>query len=92
MGSRFCGVADQTFPRLRGALPAGIAIYSAVSSMIVFSIQYNFCADKPTRKALDELSTLFSYLRTWKIEKNVYINALLPPSERYHRDIFFQVL
>ncbi|KAI4302752.1 hypothetical protein MLD38_038463 [Melastoma candidum] len=69
VGSRFCGVADQAFPRLRGALPA----------------------DKITRKALDELSALFSYLRTWKIEKNVYINALMSPSECYHRDIFFQV-
>ncbi|KAI6699187.1 hypothetical protein NL676_019306 [Syzygium grande] len=69
VGLRFCGAADHTLSRLRGALPA----------------------DKPTRKALDELSNLFSYLRVWRIEKHVYINALMPPSEYYHRDIFFQV-
>lgn len=48
-------------------------------------------ADTPTRKALDELSDLFSYLRVWRIEKNVYIDALMPPTESYHRDLFFQV-
>ncbi|OMO57620.1 hypothetical protein CCACVL1_25734 [Corchorus capsularis] len=48
-------------------------------------------ADKPTRKALDELSELFSYLRVWSIEKNVYIDALMPPTENYHRDLFFQI-
>lgn len=49
-------------------------------------------ADKPTRRALDELSDLLIYLRVWRIEKHVYVNALMPPSEYYHRDIFFQVL
>lgn len=48
-------------------------------------------ADKPTRKALDELSDLFSYLRIWRIEKNIYIDALMPPIESYHRNLFFQV-
>ncbi|TXG72830.1 hypothetical protein EZV62_001409 [Acer yangbiense] len=48
-------------------------------------------ADKPTRKALDELSDLFSYLRIWRIEKHVYIDALMPPTESYHRDLFFQI-
>ncbi|XP_043817826.1 eIF-2-alpha kinase GCN2 isoform X3 [Manihot esculenta] len=47
-------------------------------------------ADKPTRKALDELSDLIVYLRVWKIEDHVYINALMPPTENYHRDLFFQ--
>ncbi|MCZ6920092.1 MAG: hypothetical protein O7C60_08010, partial [Rickettsia endosymbiont of Ixodes persulcatus] len=55
-------------------------------------IHYNTnAADTPTRKALDELSDLFSYLRVWRIEKNVYIDALMPPTESYHRDLFFQV-
>lgn len=27
VGLRFCGVADQALPRLRGALPAGMLIY-----------------------------------------------------------------
>ncbi|XP_006443036.2 eIF-2-alpha kinase GCN2 [Citrus clementina] len=48
-------------------------------------------ADKPTRKALDELSDLFSYLRIWRIEKNIYIDVLMPPIESYHRNLFFQV-
>lgn len=43
------------------------------------------------RKALDELSDLFNYLRVWRIETNVYIDALMSPTEGYHRDIFFQV-
>ncbi|KAE9452853.1 hypothetical protein C3L33_15257, partial [Rhododendron williamsianum] len=69
VGLRFCGVADQALPRLRGALPA----------------------EKLTRKALDELSELFSYLRVWRIEKHVFIDALMPPDESYHRDLFFKV-
>lgn len=48
-------------------------------------------ADKPTRRALDELSNLFSYLRVWRIEKNVFIDALMTPTEVYHRDLFFQI-
>ncbi|KAJ7980699.1 protein kinase family protein [Quillaja saponaria] len=47
--------------------------------------------DKPTRKALDELSELYSHLRVWMIERNVYIDALLPPTESYHRNLFFQI-
>lgn len=47
--------------------------------------------DKHTSKALDELSELFSYLRVWKIEKHIYIDSLMPPTEYYHRDLFFQV-
>ncbi|KAL1361870.1 hypothetical protein HN51_010188 [Arachis hypogaea] len=48
-------------------------------------------SDKRTCKALDELSELFSLLRIWKIDQNVYIDALMPPTESYHRDLFFQV-
>ncbi|OVA04586.1 Protein kinase domain [Macleaya cordata] len=47
--------------------------------------------DKHTRKALEELSALFGYLRVWKIERNVYIDALMPPQESYHRELFFQI-
>ncbi|TQE11671.1 hypothetical protein C1H46_002707 [Malus baccata] len=47
--------------------------------------------DKQTRKALDELSDLYSHLRVWRIERNVYVDALMPPTESYHRDLFFQV-
>ncbi|XP_076899148.1 eIF-2-alpha kinase GCN2-like [Bidens hawaiensis] len=69
VGLRFCGIADQALPRLRGALPA----------------------DTLTRKALDELSQLFNYLRIWKIDTNVYIDPLMPPTESYHRNSFFQI-
>ncbi|WVZ04349.1 hypothetical protein V8G54_025155 [Vigna mungo] len=48
-------------------------------------------SDKRTFKVLDELSELVSLLRIWKIEKNIYIDALMPPTESYHRDLFFQV-
>ncbi|KAL1189722.1 eIF-2-alpha kinase GCN2 [Cardamine amara subsp. amara] len=48
-------------------------------------------ADKPTRKALDELSNLLTYLRVWKIEEHVHIDVLMPPTESYHRNLFFQV-
>uniref|UniRef100_A0A803KTE7 non-specific serine/threonine protein kinase n=1 Tax=Chenopodium quinoa TaxID=63459 RepID=A0A803KTE7_CHEQI len=69
VGQRFCGDAQQTLPRLRGALPA----------------------DTSTRKALDEISDLLSYLRVWKIEKHIYIDSLMPPNEYYHRDLYFQI-
>ncbi|KAI3503993.1 hypothetical protein L1887_32537 [Cichorium endivia] len=69
VGLRFCGIADQSLPRLRGALPA----------------------DTLTRKALDELSQLFNYLRIWRINKNVFIDPLMPPTEGYHKDSFFQI-
>ncbi|XP_021906687.1 eIF-2-alpha kinase GCN2 [Carica papaya] len=48
-------------------------------------------ADKHVRKALEELSDLFSYLRVWGIETHVYIDALMPPTENYHRGLFFQL-
>ncbi|KAK7312406.1 hypothetical protein VNO77_36234 [Canavalia gladiata] len=48
-------------------------------------------SDKCTFKALDELSELVSLLRIWKIDENIYVDALMPPTESYHRDLFFQV-
>ncbi|KAL8139636.1 hypothetical protein V2J09_005657 [Rumex salicifolius] len=35
-------------------------------------------ADKSTRKALDDLSELFNFLRVWKIESNVYLRKESP--------------
>ncbi|KAL3324499.1 hypothetical protein AABB24_038571 [Solanum stoloniferum] len=70
VGLRFCGVADQALPRLRGALPP----------------------DKTTRKALEDLSELFNYLRVWRLDQRVYVDALMPPTESYHRNLFFQVV
>ncbi|KAI5664083.1 hypothetical protein M9H77_23406 [Catharanthus roseus] len=48
-------------------------------------------ADRSTRKALDELSELINYLRVWKIDRHIYIDSLMPPTEGYHRNLFFQV-
>uniref|UniRef100_A0A7N0TW19 Non-specific serine/threonine protein kinase n=1 Tax=Kalanchoe fedtschenkoi TaxID=63787 RepID=A0A7N0TW19_KALFE len=48
-------------------------------------------ADKATRKALDDLSNLYNYLRILKIEENVFIDAFMTPTEYYHRDLYFQV-
>lgn len=94
VGFRFCGAAEQALPRLRGALPAGTVWMLTVNLASVRGILITvrpFLTDKFTRKALDELLDLFSYLRVWKIEEKIYINALMPPSEGYHRDVFFQV-
>ncbi|EPS68608.1 hypothetical protein M569_06160, partial [Genlisea aurea] len=48
-------------------------------------------ADKSTDKALDELSELFKYLRIWKIDMHAFLDALMPPTEIYHRSLYFQV-
>ncbi|CAN0858035.1 eIF-2-alpha kinase GCN2 [Linum grandiflorum] len=48
-------------------------------------------SDKVTRRALDNLLDLFIHLRVWKIESRVYIDPLMPPTEKYHRNLFFQV-
>ncbi|PIN15987.1 eIF-2alpha kinase GCN2 [Handroanthus impetiginosus] len=48
-------------------------------------------ADKSTRKALDELSELFNYLRVWKLDRQVFLDALMPPTEFYHRNLYFQI-
>lgn len=93
VGLRFCGAADQALARLRGALPTGIIVmfdYTCIPMSDENHLQ-KFIAEKPTRKALDELSDLYSHLRVWRIERHVYINPLMPPTEGYHRDLFFQV-
>ncbi|CAI9117290.1 OLC1v1018651C1 [Oldenlandia corymbosa var. corymbosa] len=48
-------------------------------------------ADKSTRKALDELSELWKYLRIWKLDGCIFVDALMAPTESYHRNIFFQI-
>ncbi|CAI9778226.1 unnamed protein product [Fraxinus pennsylvanica] len=48
-------------------------------------------ADKSTHKALDELSELLNYLRVWRIDKHLYVDALMPPTESYHRNLYFQI-
>lgn len=47
--------------------------------------------DRFTLAALEELSTLLSYLRVWEIERHIFIDALMLPSEEYHNGIFFQI-
>ncbi|GJU33651.1 EIF-2-alpha kinase GCN2 isoform X1 [Tanacetum coccineum] len=49
------------------------------------------CIDTLAMKALDELSQILMYLRIWKIDKNVFIDPLIPPTEGYYRDSFFQI-
>lgn len=86
--------ADQALPRLRGALPAGmvlIPIPHLIIGPIKWYLFFRTLADKSTHKALDEMSELFNYLRVWKLEKRVYVDALMPPTESYHRNLFFQV-
>ncbi|CDP10052.1 unnamed protein product [Coffea canephora] len=48
-------------------------------------------AGKSTRKALDELSELYNYLRVWRLDRHIFVDALMPPTENYHRNIFFQI-
>ncbi|KAJ0977116.1 hypothetical protein J5N97_012590 [Dioscorea zingiberensis] len=66
---RFCGPAEQTLARLRGALSP----------------------DKFTHKAFEELSAILSYLRIWRIEKNISVDVLLSPPEDYYKDLYFQI-
>ncbi|KAH9310730.1 hypothetical protein KI387_025765, partial [Taxus chinensis] len=47
--------------------------------------------DRFTLAALEELSALLSYLRVWEIERHVFIDALMLPTEEYHNGIFFQI-
>ncbi|XP_068665323.1 eIF-2-alpha kinase GCN2 isoform X2 [Aristolochia californica] len=47
--------------------------------------------DKNIRNALEELSALITYLRVWKIENHVSIDVLMPPTDGYYRELFFQL-
>ncbi|CAN6235470.1 unnamed protein product [Urochloa humidicola] len=47
--------------------------------------------DKSACKALDDLSTLLKCLRVWLVEEPITIDVLMPPSECYYTDLFFQV-
>lgn len=49
-------------------------------------------ADKPTSKALEELSALLRYLRIWGIEQSISIDVLMPPTETCYQNLFFQVV
>lgn len=46
--------------------------------------------DKFTHKALEEISTLLNFLRSWNIE-NISLDVLMPPTEDYYRGLFFQM-
>ncbi|CAL9184454.1 eIF-2-alpha kinase GCN2-like isoform X2 [Musa acuminata AAA Group] len=47
--------------------------------------------DKPTSKALEELSALLRYLRIWGIEQSISIDVLMPPTETCYQNLFFQI-
>ncbi|GJN02486.1 hypothetical protein PR202_ga19843 [Eleusine coracana subsp. coracana] len=47
--------------------------------------------DKSACKALDDLSIFLKCLRVWSVDKHVTIDVLMPPSECYYTDMFFQV-
>ncbi|XP_073116363.1 eIF-2-alpha kinase GCN2 isoform X3 [Elaeis guineensis] len=48
-------------------------------------------SDRFTSKALEELSVLLRCLRAWSIAQQVSIDVLMPPTEVYHRELFFQM-
>ncbi|KQJ83323.1 eIF-2-alpha kinase GCN2 isoform X2 [Brachypodium distachyon] len=47
--------------------------------------------DKSACKALDDLSTFLKCLRVWSVEEHITIDVLMPPSDYYYTDLFFQV-
>ncbi|KAG8082505.1 hypothetical protein GUJ93_ZPchr0014g47605 [Zizania palustris] len=47
--------------------------------------------DKSACKALDDLSAFLKCLRVWSLEEHITIDVLMPPSECYYTDLFFQV-
>uniref|UniRef100_A0A0E0H2I8 non-specific serine/threonine protein kinase n=1 Tax=Oryza nivara TaxID=4536 RepID=A0A0E0H2I8_ORYNI len=47
--------------------------------------------DKSACKALDEISAFLKCLRIWSIEEHITIDVLMPPSECYYTDLFFQI-
>ncbi|TKW05167.1 hypothetical protein SEVIR_7G157200v4 [Setaria viridis] len=47
--------------------------------------------DKSACKALDDLSALLKCLRVWLVDEPITIDVLMPPSECYYTDLFFQV-
>ncbi|XP_062226036.1 eIF-2-alpha kinase GCN2 [Phragmites australis] len=47
--------------------------------------------DKSACKALDDLSAFLKCLRVWSVQEHITIDVLMPPSECYYTDLFFQV-
>ncbi|EMS62264.1 putative serine/threonine-protein kinase GCN2 [Triticum urartu] len=47
--------------------------------------------DKSACKALDDLSTFLKCLRVWSVEEHIAIDVLMPPSDYYYTDLFFQI-
>lgn len=47
--------------------------------------------DKSACKALDDLSTFLKCLRVWSVEEHITIDVLMPPSDYYYTDLFFQI-
>ncbi|KAJ1271678.1 hypothetical protein BS78_06G144600 [Paspalum vaginatum] len=47
--------------------------------------------DKSACKALEDLSAVLKCLRVWSVEQQITVDVLMPPSECYYTDLFFQV-
>lgn len=95
---RFCGSADQVLARLKGTLFYGSVLNLCFISCInlvagIFNCHYCvfLVVDKSACKALDDLSALLKCLRVWLVEEPITIDVLMPPSECYYTDLFFQV-
>ncbi|KAL9162457.1 hypothetical protein ABFS82_07G090900 [Erythranthe guttata] len=81
------GLADDALDRLQ---TVGLR-FCGTADQAIPRLRGALSEDKSTGKALDELSELFKYLRVWKIDRHVFLDALMPPTEIYHRNLYFQI-
>lgn len=65
--------------------------FSGTADEVLARLRGALPPDRFTLAALEELSTLLSYLRVWEIETRVFIDALMSPTEEYHKGMFFQI-
>lgn len=70
---------------------ASIRFCGSVDQQALARLRGALSHDRFTHKALEELSTLLSYLRVWNIEKDIFLDVLMPPPEDYYRGLFFQI-
>lgn len=65
--------------------------FSGTADEVLARLRGALPPDRFILAALEELSTLLSYLRVWEIEGRVFIDALMSPTEEYHKGMFFQI-
>lgn len=65
--------------------------FSGTADEVLARLRGALPPDRFILAALEELSTLLSYLRVWEIERRVFIDALMSPTEEYHKGMFFQI-